>query len=102
MADRRPGIGCACPRLTRILTSIAVYLVELFCLHVVGLEVVVADRPGRRNATVVANLTEILFAQAEQSSAVKLRVATDVVVGVGMKVLAFGIEPRFTGVVMRV
>ena len=46
MADRRKGIGSTGGRLGRVDTPLAVYLIELLCFGVVGLQVLVADGPG--------------------------------------------------------
>src|SRR5690349_18180280 len=78
------------------------HLIQIFGLRVVGLEIVIADRPGRRESAVVAQFAEIFFAQAEQRGAVKLGVAADVVVGVGMQIFAVFIKPGFFGVVVGV
>ena len=58
--DRRERVGRARRRLGRVLAARAVHLVELLGLRVVGLHLVVADRPGRRDAVVVAQLAEVL------------------------------------------
>ena len=78
--DRREGIGSARRRLGRVLAARAVHLVELLGLRVVGLHLVVADRPGGRDAVVVAELAEVLLAQAVERRAVELRGAADEVV----------------------
>ena len=48
-------------RLGRILAARAVHLVELLGQRVVGLELVVGDRPGGRDAVVVPQLAEVLL-----------------------------------------
>ncbi len=78
--DRREGIGRAGRRLGRILAAGAVHLVELLGLRVVRLHLVVADRPGGRDAVVVAQLAEVLRAQAVERRAVELGGAADEVV----------------------
>ena len=50
----------------------------------------------------VAQFAEILFAQTEQSSAVKLRVAAHVIVGVRVEILAVLVKPGLLGVVVAV
>ena len=82
MSHRRVRVGRACPWVERILAARAVYVIQVFGLCVVRLEVAVADRPGRRDATMMANLAEIPVAKAEQRRAVEFRVSADVVVGV--------------------
>src|SRR6266446_9386836 len=47
----------------------------------------------------MANLAEILLAQAKQRGSIEFRVSTDVVVGVRMQRLAILIPPLFLGVV---
>ena len=43
------------------------------------------------------NFAKILPAQAKQGRAVKLGIAADVIIGVGMKVLAVFVAPQFLG-----
>lgn len=43
---------------------------EMLGLHVVRLKIGVVDRPGRRDATVMSDLTEVLRTQPEQGSTV--------------------------------
>ena len=97
----REPVRRARPRLGRIDAALAVDLIEVLGLRVVRLELVVADRPRRRDAAVVANLAEVLLAQPEQRGAVELGVAADVVVGVRMERLAVLVLPHFLGVVLR-
>src|SRR5204862_3444677 len=70
-------------------------LVEVFGFRVVRLELVVADRPRRRDAAVMMDFPEVLLAQPEQGGAEKLRVATHVVVGVRMERCAVLVVPLF-------
>src|SRR6266511_32104 len=76
-------------------------LIEVFSLRVVRLELVVADRPRGRDAAVMADLAEVLFAKPEERGAVKLGVATDVVVRVRMERSAILVLPHFFGVIFR-
>ena len=92
-------IRCTRPRLGRVDAARAVHVVQILGPGVVRLEVVVADRPGRRDPAVVANLTEVLLAEAEQRRPVEFRVAADVIVGVWVKRLAVPVAPHFLGVV---
>src|SRR4029078_10433237 len=71
--DGRKWVWRAGVRLGRVLATCGVDLVELLGLCVVRLEVVVGDRPGRRRAVVVDQLTEILLAKAVERRAVELR-----------------------------
>ena len=75
-------------RLGRILAPRAVHLVELLRQRVVRLELVVGDRPGRRDAVVVLQLAEVLLAQPVQRGAVELRRAADEVVDLRLERLA--------------
>jgi hypothetical protein len=89
MRVRRAGRG-----LCRILSPCTMHVVVLLCERVVGLELVVGDRPGRRDAVVVLQLAEVLLAQAVQRRAVQLRGTADVVVNSRLKGLAAGVVPR--------
>ena len=73
--------------------------VQVLGLGVVGLEVVVGDRPGRRDPAVVPELAEVLGSQAEQGRAVELGVAPDVVVDLGLELAgrARRTRPRVRG-----
>ena len=87
-------IGRAGRRLGRVLAARAVHLVELLRERVVRLQLVVRDRPGRRDAVVVAKLPEVLLAQAVERGAVELRRSTDEVVDTGLEGLAARVVPR--------
>ena len=87
------GIGRARRRLGRVLAARAVHLVELLGLRVVGLHLVVGDRPGRRDAVVVLELAEVLLAQAVERRAVELGRAADEVVDLRLERLALGVVP---------
>ena len=60
MGDRRARIRAARRGLRGILAAKSMHVIHLLGPHVIGLEVLVADRPGRRNAVVVAQLAEVL------------------------------------------
>src|SRR5215467_1936471 len=102
MADSGPGIGRVGRRFGWIFAAIAVNLVEILGLRVVGLQIVIADRPRWGDPAVVAQFAEIFLSQAEQRRAIELCVAAYVIVRVRMKFLAILIEPGFFGVVMSV
>jgi hypothetical protein len=89
----REGVGSARRWLGRVLAAGAVHLVELLGLRVVGLHLVVGDRPGGRDAVVVAQLAEVLSAQAVERGAVELGGAADEVVDLGLERLALGVVP---------
>src|ERR1700758_1324216 len=84
MAHRWPGISLSRCRFRRIFAAIAVHLEKVFGLRVVRFQLVVTDRPGGRDSAVMTNLLEILLAQAEQRSTIEFRVATHIIIGVGM------------------
>jgi hypothetical protein len=74
-----------------------VYEVQPLGLGVVGLEDRVAQRPGGRDAAVVADLAEVALPQAEQDRAVELGVAADVVLLVGLELRAVLVDPLLAG-----
>ncbi len=86
--DRRVRVRRARRRLGRVLAAGAVHLVELLGLRVVRLQLVVGDRPGGRDAVVVAELAEVLLAQPVERRAVELRRAADEVVDLRLERLA--------------
>src|SRR5206468_8742790 len=79
VADRRIGIGFARRWVGRVDAMLAVHAVEVLGLRIIRLEIVVPDRPGRRDPAVVPDLAEVLLAQAEQRRTVHLRAPADVV-----------------------
>ena len=89
----RVRVGRARRWLGRILAADAVHVVELLGERVVGLHLVVGDRPGRRDAVVVAQLAEVLVAQAVQRRAVQLGGAAHEVVHLRLERLALGVVP---------
>ena len=93
VGDRREGVLRARCALTGVLAVLAVHEVEVLGLRVVGLEVVVGDRPGRRDATVVAKLAEVLRPQPEERCAIELGVPADVVVHLGLELAALPVVP---------
>src|SRR5262249_37969382 len=88
VAERRMAVGRTRGRLGGIAAAQPMHLIEVLGLRVVRFEIVVRDRPGGRNAAVVAHRTEVLAPQADQRGAVELGVAADAVVGAGMELLA--------------
>jgi hypothetical protein len=68
-------------------------------LGVVGLELVVADRPGRRDAVLAFEHPEVLAPEARQGGAVDLGAATDDVVDRRMKGFAAPVEERIGGAI---
>src|SRR5271166_5305223 len=100
MTDGGPGVGGVGRRLGRIFSAVSVHLIEILGLGIVRFQIVIANWPSGRDATVVTQFAEILFAQPEQSSTIELGVATDVVIGMRMEFLAILVEPRLFGVVV--
>ena len=87
------GYGLLAVALGRVLAGVAVHLVEPLGLRVVRLEVVVGQRPRRRDAVDVLELAEVLRAQAVQRRAVQLGGAADEVVDLRLERLAVGVVP---------
>jgi hypothetical protein len=82
-------------RLGGVLAALAVDMVLMLSLVVIRLEVLIGDRPLRRDPAEVTNLPEVLSSQPKERSTIKFRIASDVVVGVGMQILAVAILPHF-------
>ena len=95
VTHRRMSIGTASMWFRWIFPLIPVHMIKLLCLSIVGFHILVTDRPGRRNTALMVNLAEVLFAQAKQGGAVKLGIAADVVVGVGVQLFAILVVPDF-------
>ena len=95
--DGRVGVGPAGRWLGRILAPRSVHLVELLRQGVVRLELVVGDRPGRRDPVVMPQLAEVLLAQTVKGRAVHLRRTADVVVDPGLERLAVRVVPGVGG-----
>src|SRR5215470_8195815 len=100
MTYGRPGVGLACRWFRRILPAVAVHLINVLGLRIVGLQFVVSDRPSRRDAAVMANLSEIPLSQAEESCAVELRISAHIVVRMRMQLLPLLVAPEFFCVVL--
>ena len=92
--DRRVRIRSARGRLGRVLPARPVHLVSLLRERVVRLELVVRDRPGGRDAVVMADLSEVLLAEPVERGAVELRRAADEVVDSWLERLAVRVVPR--------
>jgi len=65
VADGRVGVGRAARGLGRVLATLTVNVEQLFGRLVEGLERLVAQRPGGRDAVRVDDLAEIVLAQAQ-------------------------------------
>ena len=81
---RREGVRPA-GRIPWVLSADAVHLVEILGLRVVGLEVVVADRPRGRDPAVVLQLAEVRLPQPVQRRSVELRRSAHEVVDLGLE-----------------
>ncbi len=91
--DGRERVRSARRRLRRILAAGTVHLVRVLGPRVVGLELVVADRPGGRDPVVMSELAEVLRPQPVQRRAVQFRGAADVVVHLGLERLTLLVVP---------
>src|SRR5262249_25717355 len=96
----RPRIRRAGRGLGRILATIAMHLIEGFCLRVVRLKLVVGDWPCGRDPTVMSQFAKVLLAQAKQRGTVKFCISSDIVIRMRMQVLAILVQPRFLRVVV--
>jgi hypothetical protein len=81
----------------RILAVLAVNPVQVLGLHVVRLEVVVAERPFRRESARVTRAAEVGGIEPEERRTVDLRVATHVVVELGPKGLVVDVVKGLLG-----
>jgi hypothetical protein len=86
----RVGLG-------RVLIVSTVYLVKVLRLGVVGLDLLVRDRPRGRDPVVVPELPEVLLSQTVERCAVELRRPTHEVVDLRLEGLALVVVPRVLG-----
>src|SRR5262249_21390980 len=93
VGDRGEGVGRARRRFGRVLAAGAVDRVELLGLGVVGLHLLIGDRPRRGDPSLVAELTEVLFAQAIERGPVHLGGAAYEVVNFRLEGLAARVIP---------
>ena len=91
--DGRPRVLLGPVALGGILAVVTVHLVQPLGLGVPGLEVVVAQRPGRRQAVGVLELAEVLGPQPVQRGAVQLGGTADEIVHLRLERLAGRVEP---------
>src|SRR5262245_12969229 len=99
--DGRVTIRPARGRFGRIHAMLAVDVVEMLGLAIERLEVLISQRPGRRNSAVMPDLAEVLLAQTEQRCAVKLGVAANVIMDARLERLAVLAVPGLLGFVFR-
>src|SRR5215469_5966231 len=92
-------IGTARRRFGRVAAALAVDAIQVFGSAVIRLQLLIADRPGRRDPAVMLDLAEILLAQSDQSRPVKFGIPANEIVRAGMKFLAVLVVPRFLDVV---
>src|SRR4030095_3672760 len=98
MAERRIWIRRGVLRLSRILPKPAMDLEEFFGLGVERLKIVIAERPHRRYAVVMAHFFEVAAAEARQARAVHLGVPAHPVVDPGLeRPSRLGVKPRLRG-----
>ena len=91
---RRPRVLLAPRTLGRVVAVVAVHLVEPLRLRVIGLEVVIGHRPGRRQPVDVLEVAEVLGSEPVQRGAVHLRRTADEVVHLRLERGAVGVVPR--------
>ena len=65
VADGGMRIGRAGWRFGRVFAALSVHVIHLLGLGVVGLQLVIGDWPGRREAAVVLDLAEVFLAEPE-------------------------------------
>src|ERR1043166_5511930 len=99
MTDRRVGKLAAASRLGRIFTYLAMYMIEPFGLAIIRLQLIIRNRPGRRDSTVMFYLAKIFFAESEKRRAIEFSIAAHVVIGVRMKLATIGVPPKLFGIV---
>jgi hypothetical protein len=93
MRDGGMRVGLAGPGVGRVFTAKAMDRIHFLRLGVIGLEIVVADRPLRRHAVVMRVALKILLAQAKECRAVELGCTADEVMRAGPKKLAVLVAP---------
>ena len=93
VAHRRVRVWLAGVGVRRVLAALAVHVVHALRARVVGLHLVIGQRPGWRDAAMVPQLAEVRLAQAEQRGAVELGVAAHRVVRVRMQIAACRVLP---------
>src|SRR6185503_21102596 len=99
VTDCRILVRRAGPGFRRIFTTIPVYVIEVLGLGVIRFQLVVTDRPGRRDAAMMTNLAEVFFAQTKERRAVELCITADEIIRVRVQCLPVAIAPRLFGVV---
>ena len=93
VGNRRARIGSAGGRLGRIPAAQPVHVIHLLGPRVIRLQLVVGDRPRRRDAVVMAQLAEILLAQPIERRAEHLGRAADEIVHLRLERPAVSVVP---------
>src|SRR3990167_4957689 len=99
VADRGVFVGAFFGRLGWILSSLSVHFIELFRRLIIGLKILIFERPGRGDPPIVLNLSKIGFSKPEESRAIEFCVAADKIVSAGNKRLFILIVPRLPAVI---
>ena len=94
VGHRREGVGNGMVRLGRVLAQRAANLEELLGLGIPGLELVIGDRPRRRDAAEMLHLGKVFLAVADEHRAVEFRVAADIIIIAGVEEPAAGLAPH--------
>src|SRR5450432_1515065 len=95
VAHRRTRVRLAARGLSRIGAAFAMRLVKNLGFVVVGLVVLVFQRPLGRDTILVPDLFEVALAQSEKSGPVDLRVTADPIGSLRVQWFAFAILPDF-------
>ena len=98
--DGRIGELAAARPVGGVFAGGAVHVIQAFGLGIVRLEVLVGQRPRRREPAVVLYHFEVLLAQTEQGGPVELGVAPYVVVLLGREFVSVFVDPLFGAVVL--
>ncbi len=99
VADRRVRVAGARRRLGGVFAAVAVHMIEPLRLGVVGLHVVVVDRPGGRQTAMVLDLAKVFLPKTKQRGPEEFGIAADVVVGVRMELIAIFVVPFLRGLI---
>lgn len=99
VAQRVVWIGSVGPKLKRIVATHAVNVEQPLGLDVIGLEYVIAHRPGRRDAAGVDPLAEVTLAQPEECCAIDFGIAADIVVKRRAERVSLGVRPGLVGLI---
>ena len=76
-------------------------VIQVLRFRVIRLEVLIAERPGGRDAAIVADFPKILLAKPQQRRAINLRISADVILNAWVKLVSILVVPGFFGSVFR-